>query len=68
MRERFGLAWSARDEQALRLLGRTARATTPLVPRKMRVFGPAYLKWRRDDIDASLRPAAPQPAPALRVA
>jgi uncharacterized protein (DUF2236 family) len=46
LRRRFGLGWSGADEAQLALLCTASRAATPLLPPSVRVFGPAYLRWR----------------------
>jgi uncharacterized protein (DUF2236 family) len=50
LRERFGLRWTHAQQLELLTLGATSRATTPLMPRSLRAFGPSYLRWRRDEI------------------
>lgn len=52
LRSRFGVRWSLRDEAELRALATASRATGLLLPRDLRVMGPAYLKWRRREIAA----------------
>jgi len=47
LRERLGLRWSAADDLEMRSLGAALRATDPLVPRRLRVLGPAYLAAQR---------------------
>jgi uncharacterized protein (DUF2236 family) len=47
LRQRFGLSWSRTDELQMRGLGAALRATDPLVPGRLRVLGPAYLRARR---------------------
>jgi len=46
LRERFGLRWTLAQELELRALGMASRAAAPLMPGRLRVFGPAYLHWR----------------------
>jgi uncharacterized protein (DUF2236 family) len=46
LRERFGLRWTLAHELELRALAAASRAATPLLPSRLRVFGPAYLHWR----------------------
>jgi uncharacterized protein (DUF2236 family) len=48
LRERCGLEWSRARERELRALGATSRAATPLLPKRLRNVGPAYLRWRRE--------------------
>ena len=47
LRDRFGLAWTGRDERQFQLLGRTSRSLTPVMPKPLRIVGPAQLKMRR---------------------
>ena len=47
LRARFGVSWSRRDEAQFRVLGRLSRALTPVMPQRLRVMGPAQLRWRR---------------------
>ena len=51
LRERFGLAWTRRQEIELRTIGRASRAATPLMPGALRRFGPRYLRLRRAAIE-----------------
>lgn len=50
LRDRLGLHWSAADEIQLKVLGRLARATTPVLPGGLREMGPGYLRWRGADL------------------
>lgn len=47
LRERLGIAWTSRDELAFRALGAASRALTPVLPAKLKTFGPTQLRWRR---------------------
>jgi uncharacterized protein (DUF2236 family) len=47
LRERLGVAWTSRDERAFRALGAASRAITPVLPAKLKIFGPTHLRWRR---------------------
>jgi uncharacterized protein (DUF2236 family) len=47
LRERFGLRWTRLQGVELRTLGAASRASTRLLPRRVRVFGPSYLRWRQ---------------------
>jgi uncharacterized protein (DUF2236 family) len=62
LRERLGLRWTRSRELELRALAAASHAATPLMPRSLRCFGPAYLRWRHDAIErgdvASRMPAA----------
>jgi len=48
LRERLGIPWTRAKERELRLLGAASRASTPLLPRRVRNVGPSYLRWRRE--------------------
>jgi uncharacterized protein (DUF2236 family) len=50
LRERFGLTWSPTQDRELRALGAASRSLTPLIPRRFRVIGPDYLRFRRRQI------------------
>ena len=47
LRERMQLPWSRADELELRSIGATLRLTHPLVPERLRVLGPTYLRLQR---------------------
>jgi uncharacterized protein (DUF2236 family) len=47
LRDRFGLDWTRRDERQFQLLGRTNRSLTPVLPKQLRIVGPAQLRMRR---------------------
>jgi uncharacterized protein (DUF2236 family) len=47
LRERFGLTWTQRDESQFRRLGAATRALTPVMPKRLRIVGPAQLRMRR---------------------
>jgi uncharacterized protein (DUF2236 family) len=47
LRSRLGIAWTIRDERAFRALGAASRALTPVLPQKLKTFGPTQLRWRR---------------------
>lgn len=65
LRERYGISWSRRKERQLQVLAAASRATSPLLPRRFRVVGPSYLRWRREAI-ARGDAASPSRAPAPR--
>ncbi len=48
LRERFRLRWSYAQEIELGALAAMLRAAAPLTPPALRVMGPAYLRWRRE--------------------
>jgi len=50
LRERLGLPWSPRDETAFRLMGAASRASGPLLPKRLKEFGPGYVQWRRKQL------------------
>jgi uncharacterized protein (DUF2236 family) len=50
LRERFGLPWTRAQELEFRALARASRAATPVMPERLRVIGPAYLRLRREAI------------------
>jgi len=49
-RRKLGLELKPREERELRALGALMRGSTPLLPRWVKNNGPAYLKWRADEI------------------
>jgi uncharacterized protein (DUF2236 family) len=62
-RRALGLEWTRAMELELNAIGRLSRSTTPVLPRRVRIVGPSYLRWRRDEIargpfGASTRTAA----------
>jgi uncharacterized protein (DUF2236 family) len=78
LRERFGLTWTRRDERQFRRLGALTRALTPVLPKQLRVVGPAQLRMRRraiargplgrDGQEVGRQPAAAEPAGAAKSA
>lgn len=50
LRARLGIRWSIRDEAAFQTLGVLCRSLTPIMPERLRVTGPAQLRWRRQAI------------------
>jgi uncharacterized protein (DUF2236 family) len=50
LRERCGLRWTARQERELTALAAVSRAMTPILPKRLRYMGPAYLRWRSEAI------------------
>ena len=50
LRERLGVRWSRANEAELRALAVASRALGPIIPRRLRIMGPAYLRWRADEI------------------
>ena len=51
LRPRLGVSWNRLDEAQFRALGAISRALTPVMPERLRVTGPAQLRWRREAID-----------------
>jgi uncharacterized protein (DUF2236 family) len=57
LRARLRIRWTRRDESEFRALGAVSRGLTPLLPKKLQVFGPTHLRWRRRAIaDGPLGP------------
>ncbi len=50
LRRRLGVSWSWRDEAQLRALAAFSRALDPVMPERLRVTGPAHLRWRAREI------------------
>jgi uncharacterized protein (DUF2236 family) len=50
-RAKLGLEWTRGMERELNAIGRLSRSTTPVLPRSLRITGPSYLRWRRDQIE-----------------
>jgi uncharacterized protein (DUF2236 family) len=50
LRRRLGIRWTPVDEAQFRALGAACRALTPIMPARLRVTGPAQLRWRRREI------------------
>jgi uncharacterized protein (DUF2236 family) len=50
LRHKLGIPWSRWDEAQLRALGAALRPATPVMPRSLRRMGPAWLRWRADEI------------------
>jgi uncharacterized protein (DUF2236 family) len=49
-RRRLGLEWTRGMELEMNAIGRLVRSTTPVLPRSLRIVGPSYLRWRREEI------------------
>lgn len=60
LRARLGVAWTRRDQVEFRALSAASRALTPVLPKQLRVTGPAQLRWRRRAIARG--PLGPDPA------
>jgi uncharacterized protein (DUF2236 family) len=50
LRERFGLTWSRGQARQLAAIGAASRALTPLLPGRVQIMGPDYLRLRRRQI------------------
>ena len=50
LRDRLGIGWNLSDAAQFRALGALSRGLTPLMPERLRVTGPAQLRWRRKAI------------------
>jgi uncharacterized protein (DUF2236 family) len=50
LRSRLGIGWSRADEMQFRSLGALSRSLTPVMPTRLRITGPAQLRWRREAI------------------
>ncbi len=50
LRERFGITWTSTNDVEFRAQAALLRALTPLMPRRLRISGPDYLRWRRCEI------------------
>jgi uncharacterized protein (DUF2236 family) len=46
LRARLGVSWSGLDEAQFRTLGTLSRGLTPVLPKRLKVMGPAQLRWR----------------------
>jgi uncharacterized protein (DUF2236 family) len=47
LRARLGVRWGRLDEAQFRTLGRLSRGLTPVLPKRLKVMGPAQLRWRQ---------------------
>jgi uncharacterized protein (DUF2236 family) len=50
LRARLGIDWTRLDEARFRAMGAATRSLGPVMPRALKVTGPAQLKWRRKAI------------------
>jgi hypothetical protein len=50
LRRRFGVAFSRANRAELRAVAAASRAAGPLIPRRLALMGPGYLRWRADEI------------------
>jgi uncharacterized protein (DUF2236 family) len=65
LRGRFGLGWTPAHEAAFTAICVSSRATTPLLPPAVRLFGPRYLRLRRRALERGDVGAAPPPPRAV---
>ncbi|HUE25672.1 MAG TPA: oxygenase MpaB family protein [Solirubrobacteraceae bacterium] len=50
LRARLGIRWTGFDETRFRAMGAATRSLGPVMPKRLKVMGPAQLKWRRQAI------------------
>ena len=50
LRRLLGIGWGLADEAQFRAMGAVSRGLTPVMPERLRVTGPAQLRWRREAI------------------
>ncbi|HEY2772108.1 MAG TPA: oxygenase MpaB family protein [Solirubrobacteraceae bacterium] len=50
LRRRLGIRFTRLDEAAFHTLGALSRATEPALPQRLKVMGPAHLRWRGAEI------------------
>ena len=50
LRARLQIAWTRRDMAEFRALSAGSRALTPLLPKRLKLFGPTQLRWRAEAI------------------
>jgi uncharacterized protein (DUF2236 family) len=50
LRTRLGIEWGSRAQSEFQTLGALSRAATPVMPKALRITGPAQLRWRREAI------------------
>jgi uncharacterized protein (DUF2236 family) len=50
LRMRLGIDWGRRAQAEFEAIGALSRAATPVMPKALRVTGPAQLRWRREAI------------------
>jgi uncharacterized protein (DUF2236 family) len=51
LRSRLGIGWTRSDQARFRALGAVSRALTPVLPRALKITGPAQLRWRQAAIE-----------------
>jgi uncharacterized protein (DUF2236 family) len=50
LRAQLGIDWSRSDQVRFQALGAVSRGLTPVLPRALKVTGPAQLRWRQEAI------------------
>jgi uncharacterized protein (DUF2236 family) len=50
LRARLGISWTRFDEARFRAMGAATRSLGPVMPRALKITGPAQLRWRREAI------------------
>jgi uncharacterized protein (DUF2236 family) len=50
LRARLEIDWSRADRARFRALGAVSRGLTPMLPRALKITGPAQLRWRQEAI------------------
>ena len=50
LRKRFGITWTSVNDAEFRAYGTMMRALTRLLPKRARITGPDYLRWRKREI------------------
>jgi uncharacterized protein (DUF2236 family) len=50
LRARLGISWTRFDEARFRAMGAGTRSLGPVMPRALKITGPAQLRWRREAI------------------
>jgi uncharacterized protein (DUF2236 family) len=51
LRARLGIDWTRADQARFRAMGAFSRGLTPVLPRALKVTGPAQLRWRQRAIE-----------------
>jgi uncharacterized protein (DUF2236 family) len=64
LRERLGIPWTRSDELQFRTMAAVSRGFEPVLPRRLKVMGPAQLRWRRQAIAKGPLGGAPASASA----
>jgi uncharacterized protein (DUF2236 family) len=51
LRSQLGIAWNWRDQARFRTLSAVLRGLTPVLPKSLKITGPAQLRWRQEAIE-----------------